>query len=79
GVVNLTDVSIGPGLIYARYPVKSLAELRKLKLWTLDIDQFRTGLLEGLGLDVVPATFESSNKLFEEGKVDGFLGPPTAA
>jgi hypothetical protein len=38
GFVLLTAPGLGPDVIFARTPVHSMAELRKLKLWRWDPD-----------------------------------------
>ena len=79
GFVYLGDAQVGASQIFLRRPVRSFDELRRVKLWSLDIDAIKARLLGALGLDVVPLSFDESRVAFEDGRVDGFLAPPTGA
>jgi TRAP-type C4-dicarboxylate transport system substrate-binding protein len=78
GFVFLGDASLGAGMLFTRRPVRTMAELKQLKLWTLDNDPVRTRLMTGLGLSLVTLPFAAARGAYESGKVDGFLAPPTA-
>jgi TRAP-type C4-dicarboxylate transport system substrate-binding protein len=79
GMVFLGATEIGPSMIFLRRPVQSLAELRKVRLWTLDSDDTKARFMRALGLTLVPLSFEQSRHAFDEGQVDGFLAPPAGA
>jgi TRAP-type C4-dicarboxylate transport system substrate-binding protein len=79
GFVYLGDTQIGPSMVFTRQPVRSMDELRRIKLWTLDNDVVKTRLMAALGLTLVPLSFEQSRLAYDERRVDGFLAPPTGA
>ena len=84
GFANLGEVSLGPGVLFLRAPVHSMAEVRRLRLWIWD------ALFEGaslsyqrfadlLGVTLVPLPIEAAGRAYEEGRVDAFFAVPTAA
>jgi len=79
GYVYLGDAQIGASQFFLRRPVHRFDELRAVKLWTLDNDIVKRQLLGALGLDLVPLSFDQAHAAFEDGRVDGFLAPPTGA
>jgi TRAP-type transport system periplasmic protein len=79
GFVFLGDAQIGASMVFLRRPVHSFDELRQVKLWSLDIDLVRTQLLNALGFQVVTLSFDQSRTAYDQGRVDGFLAPPTGA
>jgi TRAP-type C4-dicarboxylate transport system substrate-binding protein len=79
GFVYLGGTEIGPSMIFLRKPVRSFAELKQVKVWSLDDDPTKERFLRAIGLQLVPGSFEQSRRMFDEGKVDGFLAPPTGA
>jgi TRAP-type transport system periplasmic protein len=79
GFVYLGDAQVGASIIFLRKPVRNFDELRRVKLWTLDIDPVKARLIGALGLSLVPMSFVESRAAFDQGRVDGFLSPPTAA
>jgi len=79
GLVYLGGTEIGPSMILLRNPVRSFAELKQVKLWSLDGDVTKAKLLRALGLTLVPFSFEESRRAFDDKLVDGFLAPPTGA
>ena len=79
GFVYLGGTAIGPSMIFLRKPVRTFAELKQVKLWSLDGDTTKASLLRAIGLTLVPLSFEQSRRAFDDGQVDGFLAPPTGA
>jgi TRAP-type transport system periplasmic protein len=79
GFVYLGDSQVGPSIVLTRRPVRSFDELKHTKLWTLDVDPTKARLLGALGMTVVPLSFDESRRAFDDGRVDGFLAPPTGA
>jgi TRAP-type C4-dicarboxylate transport system substrate-binding protein len=79
GFVNMGEVGIGPDLIFSRTPIRSMADLRKARLWTWDLDDvFRTSM-PLLGVPVVPLKIEDAYRAYDEHRIDGFLAVPSAA
>jgi TRAP-type C4-dicarboxylate transport system substrate-binding protein len=79
GLVNLGESTLGPSMIFLRKPVRTFAELAKVRLWSLKDDMTKRKLIGAIGLTVVPYTFDDSRAAYDHGLVDGFLAPPTGA
>lgn len=79
GFVNLGLVGIGPELIFLRKPVRTLAELKATKLWLWSLDNTMGPGLDGLHFNTLRADLGDAGRLYDEGKVDGFISAPTAA
>jgi TRAP-type C4-dicarboxylate transport system substrate-binding protein len=69
----------GSDIAVTREPVRSLADLRKLRLWYWDIDPVWSKQLAQLGLKTVPLGVNEAGAAFDQGRIDGFLALPTAA
>ena len=70
---------LGPHIVFSRRPVRSLDELRKLTLWVWDRDDVMRLMLPALGVKFVSLPLPEAGRAYEEGRVDGFLAPPTVA
>jgi TRAP-type C4-dicarboxylate transport system substrate-binding protein len=79
GFVNLTQTGLGSEVLFTRRPVRSLDELKKVRLWTWDIDDGLRAQLPALGLSVVPLPVEEAARAYDEQRVDGFIALPSAA
>ena len=65
--------------MFLRRPVHSFDELEHVRLWSLDVDPLKAQLLGAAGLTVVPLSFGDSRVAYDQGRIDGFLAPPTGA
>lgn len=79
GFVNLGEVGIGPDLIFSRQPIRSMADLRKARLWTWNLDDVFLASLPLLGVPVVPLKIEDAYQAYDQRRIDGFIAVPTAA
>src|SRR5262249_12374042 len=79
GYVLMITVALGPDVIFTRSPVKSLADLRKLKLWRWDLDEGGIATSREMGLQIVPLPVGEAARAFDDGRIDGFLAIPLAA
>ncbi|HEY2745070.1 MAG TPA: TRAP transporter substrate-binding protein DctP [Polyangia bacterium] len=79
GFVNLGLVGIGPELIFSRRPLRTLAEAKATRLWTWGDDNTLSPGLDGLGFSTVRADLPEAGRLYDAGKVDGFVAAPAAA
>lgn len=70
---------LGPDVIFTRAPVRSLAELRKIRLWRWSADEVGIAMSHEMGLAVVPTDVDVAGRAFDDGRIDGFIGIPTAA
>jgi TRAP-type C4-dicarboxylate transport system substrate-binding protein len=79
GFVLLSTPGLGPDVIFTKTPVRSMAELRKLKLWRWDLDEVGIATSRAMGLQIVPLPLGEAARAYDEGRVDGFLAIPLAA
>lgn len=79
GFVNLGVVSVGPEFVFARKPIRTLAELKATALWTWDVDNTLGPSLDAMGFKAVHASLQDAARLYDEGKIDGFIAAPAAA
>src|SRR5581483_1292826 len=78
GMVALGVAPFGTDIVFTRAPVRSLADLRKQRLWVYDLDDVLTKQLPAMGLSVVPMPLEKAGAAFDDGKIDGFIATPTS-
>jgi TRAP-type transport system periplasmic protein len=79
GYTNLGFAGIGFSVIFSKQPVRSMADLRKLRPWLWNLDEVLRTQLLAMGIAVVPLPVEGSARAYDEGKIDGFVGLPAAA
>jgi TRAP-type C4-dicarboxylate transport system substrate-binding protein len=71
--------TLGQDVLFTRTPVRTLAELRALKLWRWDGDDVGIATTRAMGLHVVPTPVPEALAAMEAGRLDGFMAIPTAA
>jgi TRAP-type C4-dicarboxylate transport system substrate-binding protein len=79
GYVPLGVTWFGSDIALSRVPVRSFADLRRLRLWIWNLDTVWTTEMKMLGLNVVPLSVDEAARAYEQGRVDGFLALPNAA
>jgi TRAP-type C4-dicarboxylate transport system substrate-binding protein len=79
GFALLGVATLGQDVLFTRSPVRSLAELRALKLWRWDGDEVGIATARAMGLHVVPTPVHEAMAAVENGRLDGFMAIPTAA
>lgn len=79
GYYNFGLVGIGPELVFLRQPVRTLAELKATRLWTWGIDTTLKPALTAMGFTIVPGRPDEAARLYDHGKIDGFVAAPAAA
>jgi TRAP-type C4-dicarboxylate transport system substrate-binding protein len=79
GFVYLGSAGFGLDLAFTRKPVTSLAELRGTRFWLREHDELMRSVLASLGLQLTMAPHPDAAKLYDDGKVDGFIAPPATA
>jgi TRAP-type transport system periplasmic protein len=79
GFALLGVATLGQDVLFTRTPVRSLAELRTLRLWRWDGDDAGIATTRAMGLHVVPTPVHEALAAMEAGRVDGFMAIPTAA
>lgn len=79
GFTNLGETVIGPSILYTRNPIHNLDEMRQGHYWVWDADKMMNRLFPMFGLQIVSLPIQDAQRAYEEGKIDGFTGPPSAA
>jgi TRAP-type C4-dicarboxylate transport system substrate-binding protein len=79
GFVDLGLATFGVEILFTRKPIRTMAELRASKVWIWDLDEALKRQVPAMGMTAVPLPLEDAGKAFEDGRIDGFIGLPTAA
>jgi TRAP-type C4-dicarboxylate transport system substrate-binding protein len=79
GFVILGSAGIGADIFFTREPVKSMAELRQVKLWRWAADDAAIAMSKEMGLTVIPTPLFDARRAYERGEIDGFMAAPSAA
>ncbi len=79
GFILLGETTIGPDVLFTREPVRSLEDVRRLKLWRWDIDEVGIAASRVMGMQMVPLPLTQARRAYEEHRIDGFLAAPSAA
>ena len=69
----------GSDILFTRTPVRTMDDLRKLRLWIWNLDDVWTAEMALLGLHVVPLPVDAAGRAYDEGKIDGLMALPSAA
>jgi TRAP-type C4-dicarboxylate transport system substrate-binding protein len=79
GIFLAGTTGLGPDVIFTRTPVKSMADLRKLRLWRWDVDEVGIAASRAMGFKIVPSKLFEAAKTYDRGEIDGYLAIPAAA
>jgi len=79
GYVDVATAGMGFSVLFSRTPIRTMADVRKLRPWLWSLDDVLRTQLGAMGINVVPLPVEGSARAYDEGKVDGFVGLPSAA
>ncbi|MDB4971248.1 MAG: TRAP-type C4-dicarboxylate transporter, periplasmic component [Myxococcales bacterium] len=79
GFELLILTGLGPEVIFSRTPVRSMADLRKIKLWRWASDEVGIAISREMGLEVVPTNLDAAARAYDQRQSDGFIAIPTAA
>ncbi|HEY2745073.1 MAG TPA: TRAP transporter substrate-binding protein DctP [Polyangia bacterium] len=79
GYVDLATAGIGFSVFFSRTPIRTMADLKKLRPWLWSLDEVLRTQLTAMGIRVVPLPVEGSLHAYDDGKVDSFVGLPSAA
>jgi len=78
GFVYLGHSIIGQILFAGRQPIRTVADLKKARLWTWDSDTVTREVMREMGFALVPAPIDNAGSLYTDGRVDGFVAIPAA-
>jgi TRAP-type C4-dicarboxylate transport system substrate-binding protein len=78
GMTLLSAAPLGKDVITSRVPIENLEGLRKLKIWIWDLDHAAIAYAQAMGLKVVALPVADAGRAYEEGRIDGFMGIPSA-
>jgi TRAP-type transport system periplasmic protein len=79
GYIDVATAGMGFSVLFSRTPIRTMADLRQLRPWLWSLDDMLRTQLGAMGVKVVPLPVEGSARAYDEGKVDGFVGLPSAA
>lgn len=79
GFVVLGAAGLGPDVLFTREPVRSLEDVRRLKLWRWDVDDVGIAASRAMGLEIVPLKIDEARRAYDDKRIDGFIAAPSAA
>jgi len=79
GYINLGELSIGPEMLFTREPVRSMSDLKRLKVWFWNLDPVLAAQLPAMGLPTMGGPISEALHLFESGQAQAIVAVPTAA
>jgi TRAP-type C4-dicarboxylate transport system substrate-binding protein len=79
GYALLATSSMGPDVLYTRTPVRTFADLKKVRWWRWHLDDKGIAMVRDMGLTIVPTPVNDALHAAQQGKVDGYMAIPTAA
>jgi len=79
GYVAVGTAGIGFSVFFSRAPIRSMADLKRMRPWLWNLDDVLKTQLAAMGIHVVPLPVEAAARAFDDGIVDGFVGLPSAA
>jgi TRAP-type C4-dicarboxylate transport system substrate-binding protein len=69
----------GSDILFTKTPVRTMDDLRKLRLWIWNLDAVWQSGMPHLGLQVVPLPVADAASAYDDGRIDGLLALPSAA
>lgn len=79
GFVALSYSTFGIPIFFTRRPLRSMEQLKKLRVWVWSGDDVAMRALARMGIPVVSTDVGDAAAAFADGRVDGFVATPTAA
>jgi TRAP-type C4-dicarboxylate transport system substrate-binding protein len=79
GYALLATGSLGPLIMFSREPITSMAELRKARLWSWDMNEVFIKEAAALEIQTVATPLAEAQKAFDQKRTDGFVSTPVAA
>lgn len=79
GFFNLGQGQFGDDALFSRQPVRSFAEMRRMRWFVWDVDPVSQKMAAAMGLRTVPLALVDAGRAYDERRIDGFIATPTAA
>jgi TRAP-type C4-dicarboxylate transport system substrate-binding protein len=79
GMVALGTSTLGAHILFSRSPIRSMDELRKIRLWVWDRDDVLRAELRSFGATLVALPVADALRAYEEHRIDGFIAPASVA
>jgi TRAP-type C4-dicarboxylate transport system substrate-binding protein len=79
GFTYLAGAPVGTDVLFTKKPIRTMAEMRALRIWRWRTDDVAIALDRLIGLNVQPSDLHDVNKTLEHDGVDGLWAIPTAA
>jgi TRAP-type C4-dicarboxylate transport system substrate-binding protein len=79
GVVLLGSAGLGPDVFFTREPVRSMEDVKRLKLWRWDVDDVGIEASRAMGMQIEPIKLYDARHAYDDHRIDGFIAAPTAA
>jgi TRAP-type C4-dicarboxylate transport system substrate-binding protein len=79
GYVNVAEAGMGFSVVFSRTPVRTMAELRRMRPWLWSLDEVLGTQLSAAGIKPLMLPVQDAGKAYDEGRVDGFIAVPSAA
>jgi TRAP-type C4-dicarboxylate transport system substrate-binding protein len=79
GWLFLANAPLGTEVLLAKRPVRSVSELKSLRIWRWKADEMSQVFDRAMGETVVPSDIGEAARLVDDGKVDAMWVIPTAA
>lgn len=78
-IVLPATTGIGPDVIFSRAPIRSMDDLRRIRIWRWDIDEVGIATSRAMGLQIVPLPIGDAGRAYDERRIDAFFSNPAAA
>jgi TRAP-type C4-dicarboxylate transport system substrate-binding protein len=79
GYVMVGPAGMGFSVIFSKTPVRTMADLRRLRPWLWSLDDGLHQQLPAMGLHPVSLPVEDAGHAWDDGRTDGFVAVPSAA
>ena len=79
GYYVVGTAGIGFSVLFSRTPIRTMDELKRARPWLWSLDDILRTQLGAMGIQVVPLPVDEAARAFDDRRVDGFIGLPSAA
>ncbi|MFI5288646.1 MAG: TRAP transporter substrate-binding protein DctP [Polyangia bacterium] len=78
GFDNLWEVPLGPGVLFTRDPVRTVEDLRRIRVWTWNLDEVLNMQIDAAGVHAVALPLSEAARAYDDHRTDGFVAIPSA-